>query len=120
MRKTIVALAMLAGLPALAAGNGMWTGELLLKKHAAGERMAQGARDKETLVDAFVYVTYVQAVIDARSLDQSVCVPPDGNAVQIMEPVAQKLRAHPEYKPLPAALVVLAVAAERWPCKSAK
>ena len=60
---------------------------------------------------------YVMGVTDALSLMGAICTPEHFTARQAIDVVVKYLRAHPEQRPLSAAMQVRGALQEAFPCK---
>lgn len=110
-----------AALLLVSAGHAMamplWTGETLLKRHDAGERMAAGSSDRQTVIDAFAYLSYMQGVVESNSSTRLFCAPQGAASIDVSQKVVAKLRERQDLRELPAYVTILGVAREHWPCK---
>ena len=73
--------------------------------------------DCSTSMGRTACVSYVMGVTDALSLMGAICTPEHSTARQAIDVVVKYLRAHPEQRPLSAAMQVRAALQEAFPCK---
>lgn len=115
MKKIAVALLFMTAAHTMAMS--LWTGETLLKRHDAGQRMAAGSTQRQDVIDAFAYLAYVQGVIESHTSGTKMfCAPPGAESIDVSQKVVAKLRERQDLRALPAYITILGVAGEHWPC----
>ena len=73
--------------------------------------------DCSTSMGRTACISYVMGVTDALSLMGAICTPEHSTARQAIDVVVKYLRAHPEQRPLSAAMQVRGALQEAFPCK---
>ena len=73
--------------------------------------------DCSTSMGRTACISYVMGVTDALSLMGAICTPEHSTARQAIDVVVKYLRAHPEQRPLSAAMQVRRALQEAFPCK---
>ena len=72
--------------------------------------------DCSTSMGRAACISYVMGVTDALSLMGAICIPEHFTARQAIDVVVKYLRAHPEQRPLSAAMQVRGALQEAFPC----
>jgi len=73
--------------------------------------------DCSTSVGRTACISYVMGVTDALSLMGAICTPEHSTARQAIDVVVKYLRAHPEQRPVSAAMQIRGALQEAFPCK---
>jgi hypothetical protein len=73
--------------------------------------------DCSTSMGRTACISYVMGVTDALSLMGAICTPEHSTARQAIDVVVKYLGAHPEQRPLSAAMQVRGALQEAFPCK---